>query len=103
MSRWLGTLARGYVAGESGELGESGVGAPGGGVAHRGRFLELYADAVARGVCDGLFGLIAEVVTLQAATGRSQGGEELRMARKHARPTPVRQEDVATVAYAALN
>ena len=75
MSRWLGTLARGYVAGESGELGESGVGAPGGGVAHRGRFLELYADAAARGVCDGLFGLIAEVVTLQAATGRSQGGE----------------------------
>ena len=32
-------------------------------------------DAAARDVFDDLFGLVVEVVVLQAATGRSQGGE----------------------------
>ena len=54
---------------------ESNVGAPGGGVAHRGRLLEGDADAAARGVFDGLFGLVVEVVVLQAVSGRSRGGE----------------------------
>ena len=63
------------VVGESSVAGEPGVGTPGGGVAHRGRLLEGDADAAARGVFDGLLGLIAQVVVLQAATGRSQGGE----------------------------
>ena len=48
------------------------MGTPGGGVAHRGRLLEGDADAAARGVFDGLFSLVIEVVVLQAAT---QGGE----------------------------
>ena len=63
------------VVGESVVAGESGVGTPGNGVAHRGRLLEGDADAAARGVFDGLLGLIAQVVVLQAATGRSQGAE----------------------------
>ena len=37
---------------------ESNVGAPGGGVAHRGRLLEGDADAAARGVFDGLLVLV---------------------------------------------
>ena len=37
--------------------------------------LEGDAGAAARGVFDGLFSLVVEVVVLQAATGRSQGGE----------------------------
>ena len=37
--------------------------------------LECDADAAARGVFDDLFGLVEEVVVLQAATGRSHGGE----------------------------
>ena len=41
-------------------------------MAHRGRLLEDDADAAARGVFDGLFSLVGEVVVLQAAT---QGGE----------------------------
>ena len=53
----------------------------------RGCVLEDYSDAAGpRGFFDGLFGLVAEVpclwetvqalaVALQAATGRSQGGE----------------------------
>ena len=41
----------------------------------RGRALEFDADAAARGVSDVLFGLTLEAVVLQAATGRSQGGE----------------------------
>ena len=44
-------------------------------MAHRGRLLEGDADAAARGVFDGLFGLVVEVVALQTVTGRSQGGE----------------------------
>ena len=60
------------VAGEWGESGESDVGTPGGCVAHRGRLLEGDADAAARGVFDGLFSLVVEMVVLQAAT---QGGE----------------------------
>ena len=50
------------------------MGAPGGGVAHRGRLLEGNADAAARGVSDGLFGLVAEAVVPQAVTGRVAGG-----------------------------
>ena len=45
----------------AGKSGESGVGTPGGGMAHRGRllvFIEDDADAAARGVFDGLFGLV---------------------------------------------
>ena len=61
------------VVGESSVAGEPGVGTPGGGVAHRGRLLEGDdAGAAARGVFDGLFGLVVEAVVLQAAT---QGGE----------------------------
>ena len=60
------------VVGVAGESSESGVGTQGGGVAHRGRLLEGDADAAARGVFDGLFGLVVEVVVPQAAT---QGGE----------------------------
>ena len=41
----------------------------------RGCVLESDADAAARGVFNDLFGLVVEVVVLQAATGRSQGGE----------------------------
>ena len=41
----------------------------------RGCVLEGDAGAAARGVFDGLFSLVVEVVVLQAATGRSQGGE----------------------------
>ena len=65
------------VVGESGESGESVVGTPGGGVAHRGHLLESDADAAAPGVFDGLFGFVIQiqVVAPQAATGRSQGGE----------------------------
>ena len=37
--------------------------------------LEGDADAAARGVFDGPFGLAVEAVVLQAAKGRSQGGE----------------------------
>ena len=55
-----------------GVLGESG--ASGGGVAHRGRFLELDLDAAASGVFDGLLGLVVEAVVLQAAAGRPHGG-----------------------------
>ena len=48
----------------------------GGGVAHRGRLLELDLNAAAGGVSDGLFGLVIEHVVLQAVTGGgSQGGE----------------------------
>ena len=43
-----------------GVMGESG--ASGGGVAHRGRFLEGDVDAAAGGVFDGLLGLVGEVV-----------------------------------------
>ena len=41
----------------------------------RGCVLEGDAGAAARGVFDGLFGLVGEVVEPQAATGRSQRGE----------------------------
>ena len=51
------------------------MGTPGGGVAHRGRLLEGDADAAARGVFDGLFGLLVQGVALQAVTERSQGAE----------------------------
>ena len=39
----------------------------------RGCVLEGDADAAARGVFDGLFGLVVEVVAHQAATGRCKG------------------------------
>ena len=63
-----------------GVTGESGVaasesGAAGGSVAHRGHLLKLDLDATAGGVFDGLLGLVVEVVTLQAATGRPQGSD----------------------------
>ena len=57
------------------ESGEPGVGTPGGGVAHRGRLLECDIDAAARGVFDGLLGLVVEVVVRQAVTEMSQGAE----------------------------
>ena len=48
------------VVGDAGEavvgvVGESGVGTRGGGVAHRGRFLEFDTDTASRGVFDGPF------------------------------------------------
>ena len=71
-----------------GVTGESGVtasesGAAGGGVAHRGRLLELDLDAAAGGVASGvataaghgMLGLIVEAVCPQAATGRPQGSD----------------------------
>ena len=61
-------------AGEAvvGVMGESG--ASGGGVAHRGRFLEGDVDAAAGGVFDGLLGLVVEIVVPQAAAGTPHGG-----------------------------
>ena len=61
--------------GRRGRVFKSGVGTPGGGVAHRGRLLELDIDTAAHGVFDGLFGLVVEFVVLQAVAGRSEGGE----------------------------
>ena len=68
------------VVGDAGEavvgvVGESGVGTRGGGVAHRGRFLEFDTDTASRGVSDGPLGLVVEVVGPQAVAGRSHGGE----------------------------
>ena len=63
------------VVGVAGESSEPGVGTPGSGVAHRGRLLECDIDAAARGVFDGLLGLVVEVVAPQAVTERSQGAE----------------------------
>ena len=40
-------------------------------MAHRGRLLKGDVDAVAGGVFDGLFGLVGEVVVLQAATAQA--------------------------------
>ena len=37
--------------------------------------LELDIDTASRGVFDGPFGLVVEVIVLQAVAGRSQGGE----------------------------
>ena len=50
-----------------GVAGESGVGTPGGGVAHRGRLLEGDADAAACGVFDGLFGRVVRRVVDEVA------------------------------------
>ena len=72
------------VVGVVGVVGESGVGTRGGGVAHRGRLLELDIDTASRGVFDGLLGLVVEVIVPQAVAGRSQG---VRRALEHARPT----------------
>ena len=80
--------------GKSGVAGESGVGTPGGGVAHRGRLLEGDADAAARDVFDGLFGLVVEAVTPHAVTGRVAGGSG---GRGSTRDPAVRQEDEAAV------
>ena len=68
------------LAGDAGEavvgvVGESGVGTRGGGVAHRGRLLELDIDTASRGVFDGPLGLVVEAIVPQAVAGRSQGGE----------------------------
>ena len=67
-----GRRAGGGGAGEAvvGVVGESGVGTRGGGVAHRGRFLELDIDTASRGVFDGPFGLVVEAVGPQAVAGR---------------------------------
>ena len=62
------------VVGVVGVVGESGVGTRGGGVAHRGRLLELDIDTASRGVFDGPLGLVVEVIVLQAVAGRSHGG-----------------------------
>ena len=43
----------------------TGVLASGGGVAHRGRFLESDVDAAAGGVFDGLLGLVGEIVAVK--------------------------------------
>jgi hypothetical protein len=68
---------------------ESGAGAP---QAVGGCVLEFDADAAARGVSDGLFGLLVEVVVPQAATGgrEAQGGEVGRYTGASGDP-PVRQ------------
>ena len=58
--------------------------------------LKANADAAARGVFDRMFGLVVEVVALQAATGRSQGGEVGK--HRSMRDPPVRREDVWTAA-----
>ena len=87
--------------GVAGESSRSGVGTPGGGVAHRGRLLKGDADAAGSGVFDGRLGLVVDVVVravvvLQAVTERSQGSEM--GAGAHAPPTrPTRGPDVATV------
>ena len=82
------------VVGVVGVVGKSDVGTRGGGVSHRGRFLELDIDTASRGVFDGPFGQIVEVVLPQAVAGRSQGGWD---GRGSTRDPPVRQEDVAAV------
>jgi len=46
------------------------VGTPGGGVAHRGRWLEVDADAAARGVSEDLLGLVVQAAVLQTVAGR---------------------------------
>ena len=66
-------------------MGESGVGTRGGGVAHRGRLLELDIDTASRGVFDGPFGLVVEDIVPQAVVvedivpqavaGRSHGAQ----------------------------
>ena len=58
------------VVGVVGVVGESGVGTRGGGVAHRGRLLELDIDTASRGVFDGPLGLVVEAVVPQAVPGR---------------------------------
>ena len=63
------------VVGVVGVVGESGVGTRGGGVAHRGRLLELDIDTASRGVFDGPLGLVLEVIVLQAVAGGLQGDE----------------------------
>ena len=68
MLRWL-ECKRDGGAGES-RL-ESGTGSPTGGV--RGCVLESDADTVASGISDRLFGLAADVIAPQAATGRPEG------------------------------
>ena len=59
------------VVGVVGVVGESGVGTRGGGVADRGRLLEFDIDTASRGVFDGLFGLLVQVVGPQPVAGRS--------------------------------
>ena len=71
LNRWSGTQARRWWAVRASH-GWSRVQVR---QAVRGCVLEGDAGAAARGVFDGLFSLVVEVVVLQAATGRSQGGE----------------------------
>ena len=71
-SLWSWTQGSEAVVGGADESRvEPGAGAP----VVCGCVLEGDANAAARGVFDGLFGLGTEVVALQAATGRSHGGE----------------------------
>ena len=63
-------------------------------MAHCGRLLEGDADAAARDVFDGLFGLVVEAVTPHAVTGRVAGGSG---GRGSTRDPAVRQEDEAAV------
>ena len=54
--------------GRVGEFSESGMGAAGGGVAHR--LLENDADAATPGVFDGLYGAVVEVAVPKTARER---------------------------------
>ena len=58
--------------------------------------LEGDADAAARSVFDGLFGLAVEVVVLQAATGRWKG---VRCVYGSTRDPPARQADEGSIAW----
>merc|ERR1740130_182299 len=68
-NRWQYAWSTNRSTTPSASRGEPGVGTPGGGVAHRGRLLELDFDAAARGVLDGLLGLVVELVVPQVEVG----------------------------------
>ena len=71
---------------ESGEEGGEGEGEEAGeALTHRGRLLELEFDGAPSGRLEGLRGVVVEVVVLQAAGPRAEGGRGLGAA--GARPT----------------
>jgi hypothetical protein len=74
LNRWsvVGDRSEAVMGGAGESRVESGAGVC---QAVRGCVLEDDADAAARGFFYGIFGLAIEEVVLQAATGRSQGGE----------------------------
>merc|ERR1740130_1730966 len=76
-NRWQYAWSTNRSTTPSASRGEPGVGTPGGGVAHRGRLLELDFDAAARGVLDGLLGLVVELVVLQVERGHGAPLEPL--------------------------